>query len=105
MAALLLAGAVVVSLAQQHGVRGLLWGTGVAALADAHAPMASLLSLYGASQLSAAHLLTGLMVAVSANAVTRAGAATLSGGRRFGLGVAAALVLNVLGAWAWLAVA
>jgi len=105
MAALLLAGAVVVSLAQQYGVGGLLWGAAVAALADAHAPMASLLSLYGAGQLSVSHLMTGLLVAVSANALTRAGAATLSGGRRFGLGVAAALILNVLGAWAWLAVA
>lgn len=104
MAALLLAGAVVVSLAQQYGVGGLLWGAAVAALADAHAPMASLLSLYGAGQLSVSHLMTGLMVAVSANALTRAGAATLSGGRRFGLGVAAALTVNVLGAWVWLAV-
>lgn len=102
VSALLLGGAVLVSLSQQHGVSGLLLGTGVAALADAHAPMASLMSLYGAGQLSLNHLYTGLMVALCMNSVTRAGAAALSGGWRFGLGIAAALVLNMAAAAACL---
>lgn len=102
VSALLLGGAVLVNLSQQYGVSGLLLGTGVAALADAHAPMASLMSLYGAGQLSLHHLYAGLMVALCMNAVTRAGAAALSGGWRFGLGIAAALVLNMAAAAACL---
>lgn len=102
VSALLLGGAVLVNLSQQHGVSGLLLGTAVAALADAHAPMASLMSLYGAGHLSLDHLYAGLMVALCMNAVTRAGAAALSGGWRFGLGIAAALALNMAAAAACL---
>lgn len=98
---LLVGGAVLVSLAQQQGVGGLLMGTALAALADAHAPMASLMGLFGAGHLSQAHLLWGLMVALSANAVTRTGVALTSGGQRFGLGVGLALALNLLCAGAW----
>jgi uncharacterized membrane protein (DUF4010 family) len=101
VAALLLAGAILVNLAQQRGVGSLLVGTAVAALADAHAPMASLMTLFGAGQLNGAHLLWGLMTAISANALTRAGVAALAGGWRFGLGVAAALLVNLAVTWAW----
>lgn len=99
---LLVGGAVLVSLAQQQGVGGLLMGTAVAALADAHAPMASLMSLFGAGRLSLPHLQWGLMVALVANALTRTGVALTSGGQRFGLGVGLALALNLLCAGAWI---
>lgn len=102
VAALLVGGAVLVNLAQQQGVGGLLLGTAVAAVADAHAPMASLMSLFGAGKLSLMHLQMGLMAALGANAVTRIGAAVTAGGRRFGLGVGLALLLNLLCAGAWI---
>ena len=99
VAALLFGGSVLVYWAQQGGVSGLLLGTGVAALADAHAPMASLMSLYAAGKLTAPLLMTGIMVALSANAVTRASVASLSGGWRFGAGVTVVLVLNLVVGW------
>ncbi len=103
VAALLVGGAIVVSYAQQRGVGGLLLGTGVAAIADAQAPMASLLAMYGAGTLPAGHLLMGLMVALSVNSTTRGTVACVSGGWRFGVVVAGALALNMAIGWAWVA--
>lgn len=104
MVALLLVGAaLVVSYAQKQGVGGLLLGTGVAAIADAQAPMASLLAMYGAGTLPAEHLLMGLMVALSVNSTTRGTVACVSGGWRFGVVVAAALAANMVMGWAWVA--
>jgi len=105
VAALLLGGAILVNWAQQGGVTSLLVGIGVAALADAHAPMASLLSLFGAGHLSHAHLILGIMVAMSANAITRTTVAVVSGGWRFGAGVALALCLNLVVGWGWVVLA
>lgn len=99
VAALLLGGAVLLGWAQHRGVSGLLLGTAVAALADAHAPMVSLMSMHGAGALSVPHLLLGLMVALSVNGVTRAIAGGLAGGRAFGVRVAGALLLNIGLAW------
>lgn len=104
VAALLLGGAVLLGWAQHRGVSGLLLGTAVAALADAHAPMVSLMSMHGAGALSVSHLLLGLMVALSVNGVTRAIAGWLAGGRAFGVRVAGALLLNIGLAWAFVAV-
>lgn len=101
VAALLLGGAVLVNLAQQHGVAGLMVGTALAAVADAHAPMASLMSLAGAGRLTTDHLMVGLLVAVSVNGVTRSVVALTAGGWRFGSGVALALLTNALAAWAF----
>ncbi len=101
VAALLLGGAVLVNWAQQRGLTGLLVGTGLAALADAHAPMASLVSLFGAGRLNAPQLFLGVMVALSANALTRGTVAWVSGGWRFGSGVALALGANLMVAWTW----
>lgn len=103
VAGLLLGGAVLLGWAQHRGVSGLLLGTAVAALADAHAPMVSLLSMHGAGALPVSHLMLGLMVALSVNGVTRATAGWLAGGRAFGLRVAGALLLNIGLAWAFVA--
>ena len=103
VALLLVGGALVVSYAQKQGVGGLLLGTGVAAIADAQAPMASLLAMYGAGTLPAEHLLMGLMVALSVNSTTRGTVACVSGGWRFGVVVAAALAANMVMGWAWVA--
>jgi len=99
--ALLVGGAVLVNVARQYGVNGLLLGTAVAALADAHAPMASLLAIFEAGRLPLHELTMGLLVAITVNAGTRSMVAAVSGGGRFGLGVSAALALNVASAWAW----
>ncbi|MDI1350548.1 DUF4010 domain-containing protein [Aquabacterium sp.] len=103
VAGLLLGGAVLLGWAQHRGVSGLLLGTAVAALADAHAPMVSLLSMHGAGALPVSHLMLGLMVALSVNGVTRSAAGWLAGGRAFGLRVAGALLLNIGLAWAFVA--
>jgi len=103
VALLLVGGALVVSYAQKQGVGGLLLGTGVAAIADAQAPMATLLAMYGAGTLPAEHLLMGLMVALSVNSTTRGTVACVSGGWRFGVVVAAALAANMVMGWAWVA--
>lgn len=103
VAGLLLGGAVLLGWAQHRGVSGLLLGTAVAALADAHAPMVSLLSMHGAGALPVSHLMLGLMVALSVNGVTRATAGWLAGGRAFGLRVAGALLLDIGLAWAFVA--
>lgn len=103
VALLLVGGAVLVNLAQQLGTTGVMLGTAIAALADAHAPMASLMALFGAGKLDLPHLQWGLMAALSANGLTRTSAALTSGGQRFGLAVGLALALNLLTAGLWLA--
>nr|WP_315194088.1 MgtC/SapB family protein [uncultured Aquabacterium sp.] len=99
--ALLIAGAVVVNLAQQHGDMGLMLGTAVAALADAHAPMVALMSMSGGGQIGPELAMSGVLLAISVNSVTRSVAAWVAGGRAYGLGVAAALGVNVALVWAW----
>lgn len=99
--ALLIAGAVVVNLAQQHGDMGLMLGTAVAAVADAHAPMVALMSMSGGGQIAPQLAMSGVLLAISVNSVTRSVAAWLAGGRAYGLGVAAALALNLALAWLW----
>jgi uncharacterized membrane protein (DUF4010 family) len=96
VATLLTGAAVIVSQAGRLGSMGLMWGTGLAALADAHAPVAGLVSLFASSRIDAAGLQQGVLVAIGVNALTRAAAAVLAGGRSFGLWVALALALNVL---------
>lgn len=103
VAALLVGGAVLVHWAQQRGSAGLLTATAIAALADAHAPVAALLSMYRAEQVALGLGVAGVLVAVSVNSLTRTVVATVSGGPRFGALVAGALLCNlsvVWGAWA-----
>lgn len=103
VAALLVGGAVLVHWAQQRGSAGLLTATAIAALADAHAPVAALLSMYRAEQVALGLGVAGVLVAVSVNSATRTVVATVSGGPRFGALVAGALLCNlsvVWGAWA-----
>jgi len=82
------------------GEAGLLGGTALAALADAHAPIAALAALHGSGRVDSATLLTGALVAVSANAVTRALTAWVAGGAAFAGRVALSLLLSCTGAWA-----
>lgn len=104
VAGMLAGAATLVSLAGRWGQGGLMLGAAVAALADAHAPMAGLASLFAAGRLDEASLQLGVMVAIAANALTRTVAAALAGGARYGLWVGLALALNLLTAvlaWAW----
>ncbi len=105
MAALLTAVASGVATAQQHfGTRGVLGGAALAALADAHAPVAALAALQAAGKLSPATLVLGAWIAVLANALTRSLAAFTAGGRPYGAVVAGSLGLSTAAAAAALAV-
>lgn len=79
---------------QQLGSAGLLTGTALTALADAHAPAAALLTLHDAARLDSDALRLGVLVAVSANGVTRAVTAWVAGGAVFGLRVSLSLLAS-----------
>ncbi len=85
---------------RQFGDAGLQISVALAALVDAHAPVASLASLHAAGSLPADRFVRGVLVAVSANTVTRCTLAAVAGGHRFALRVAAALVVSLACAWA-----
>lgn len=69
---------------QQLGDAGLLAGTALTALADAHAPVAALLTLHGAARIDSDTLRLGVVLAVAANSATRAVTAWVAGGAAFG---------------------
>lgn len=96
VALLLAAVAVLVSQAQRlFGDAGALASAAMAALADAHAPIASLLSLFDAKQLDASTLARGVWIALAANTVTRLVTAVVSGGAAYALRVGPALVAGL----------
>ncbi|MFT3956515.1 MAG: DUF4010 domain-containing protein [Piscinibacter sp.] len=97
LVALLLAGvALLVGQARQHfGDAGVLTGTAIAALADAHAPIASLLSLHAAQQLEPRTLLVGTLLAIAVNTSTRLVTAFAAGGAAYALRVGAALLAGL----------
>ncbi|MCM0610060.1 MAG: DUF4010 domain-containing protein [Ideonella sp. WA131b] len=104
MAALLAAVASAVATAQQHfGTLGVLGGAALAALADAHAPVAALAALQAADKLPPGTLVLGAWIAVLANALTRSLAAFTAGGRPYGAVVARSLALSTAAAAAALA--
>lgn len=89
--------ALVVGLLQQRfGSEGLLVGVALAALADAHAPVATLAALHAAHSLPAPTLVGGAVLAVAVNTLTRCVVAATAGGRAYALRVAAALVGSTL---------
>lgn len=98
--ALLLAGvALVVGQAQRlFGTGGVLVSTSLAALGDAHAPIASLLSLFAAGRLDATTLWAGTLLAVGMNTVTRLVTAAVSGGRAYAWRVGTALLAGLAAA-------
>jgi uncharacterized membrane protein (DUF4010 family) len=79
---------------RQFGGAGLLIGTGLAALADAHSPVATLATLQAAGQVDSRLLVHGTLIAVAANALTRSGTAALAGGGAYGRRVALSLLLS-----------
>jgi len=99
--ALLMGGAVLVNLAQQRGELGLMVGTAIAALADAHAPMVVLMSMSGSGLIGPDLAMSGVLLAITVNSASRSVAAWVAGGWTYGLVVATALAVNVALAWAW----
>lgn len=94
-----------VSQAQQwFGNAGLHLGIAIAALADAHAPVASLAALHAAHHLPAQGVLQGTLIAITVNSVTRCVVAAVSGGRAYAQRVGTALAASLLlaGATMWM---
>ncbi len=97
IAVLLSTVAVLVSWAErQFGSAGLFGAVALAALADAHAPVASLAGLADAGQIDAETMCKGVLLAIASNSLTRTATAWLSGGRRFALIVAGVLLASWL---------
>jgi uncharacterized membrane protein (DUF4010 family) len=95
-----------VSAAQQRfGATGVMASVALAGLADAHSPVASLASLFAAGRLDAHGLVSAVWVTVAANSAMRTVVASVSGGRRFGTHIGAALLVELAAAAgaAWLA--
>lgn len=87
---------------QWLGSQGLMLGIAIAGLADAHSSLLSLTALFASGQLDAKLLEAGLLLAISANSITRLVVALTTGGWYFGLLVAIALVSGLAGGWlAW----
>lgn len=99
--------AVVGSAQRRFGDAGLGISVALAALADAHSPVASLASLHAAGTLQAERFVLGVCLAVSANTLTRCTVALIAGGGRYAWRVSAALIVSLGLAWAaaWLTVA
>lgn len=84
---------------QRWGQTGLFAGVALAALADAHSPVASLASLHAAGSLDGGAFIRGVLIAISANTVTRCAVAAVAGGPRFATRVGAALSMSLAFAW------
>lgn len=99
--------ALLVGTAQRHfGNAGLQFGVALAALVDAHAPVASLASLHAAGNLPTQRFILGVLIAVGANTLTRCAVALMTGGIPYALRVGAALGTSLVFAAAtafWLA--
>ena len=88
--------ALLVGSAQRHfGEAGLQVGIALAALVDAHAPVASLASLHAAGTLQTDHFIRGVLVAVGTNTLTRCAVALGAGGKAYALRVGAALMASL----------
>lgn len=99
--ALLLVVSAAVAWAQgQFGTAGLWAGTALAALADAHAPIAAAFALHQAGTLATGDTLRAALLAVSVNTVSRCLVAALAGGPRYAWRVARVLLLSAAAAWA-----
>lgn len=81
------------------GQAGLVVASGVAGLADVHASTISVASLAAAGNLSATNAVIPILVAFSVNAVSKAVAAVVSGGKEFALQVIPGLIIQVLATW------
>lgn len=99
VAAVLLGVSIAVAwLRNRYGTQGLLTGSAVAALADAHAPIAAALGLYGQGTVDAREALTTVLVAIGANSASRSVASFVTGGSSYGVRVSSTLTASWLAA-------
>lgn len=85
-----------VTRAQTHfGSVGVLSGAAFAGLVDAHSPVASLCALFAAGGLTQRELVLGVLLAVSANSITRVVTAFVAGGSRYGMSLAIVLLAGL----------
>lgn len=92
--------ALLVGTAQRRfGDAGLHISVALAAIVDAHAPVASLAAPHAAGSLLGDHFVRGVLIAIAANTGTRCVLAVVAGGRSFALRVAAALLTSLASAW------
>lgn len=82
------------------GDAGLFAGAALAGFADAQSPIGTLSTLFASGAIDARGLWLGVMLAVTANGLTRLVAATAAGGAAYGLQVGAAIVAGTGIAWA-----
>jgi uncharacterized membrane protein (DUF4010 family) len=81
------------------GPAGLLIVSATAGLADAHAPSISAASLAATGKLSAEAAVMPILVALSANAISKLVMAIVSGGKAFAQKFIPALIFQVLMIW------
>ncbi|MDP1766527.1 MAG: MgtC/SapB family protein [Methylotenera sp.] len=81
------------------GQAGLVFASGVAGLADVHASTISVASLAVAGNLSAENAVIPILVAFSVNAISKAVAAIVSGGKEFSRQVIPGLIIQVSATW------
>lgn len=81
------------------GQAGLVFASGVAGVADAHAAAISVASLAAASKLSAQSAVIPILIAFSVNSVSKAVMAAISGGKDFSRQVILGLIVQVSATW------
>jgi uncharacterized membrane protein (DUF4010 family) len=85
---------------QWAGASGVLLGTGLAALADAHAALAAVGALVGSQRLPEAVGVMAVLIAISVNTASRSLVGYVSGGAAYGSRVTLALWASTGAAWA-----
>jgi uncharacterized membrane protein (DUF4010 family) len=93
-ALLLTVSALVGWLRSRYGTQGLLAGSALAALADAHAPIASAFGLHAQGLVATRDALSAMLVAVAVNSSSRGFVAFATGGMSFGVRVGVALAAS-----------
>jgi uncharacterized membrane protein (DUF4010 family) len=95
LSAMLVAVSLAVRWAQRgFGNEGVLASAALAALADAHAAVISLAALHAGQGIGDALALTGILLAVGSNSLTRSITAAVAGGGRYALRIAGSLALS-----------
>lgn len=87
------------ALSAWFGQTGLVLASAVAGLADVHASTISVASLAVAGKLSPANAVIPILVAFSVNAISKAVAAVVSGGKEFAFKVIPGLIIQVSATW------
>lgn len=101
LAALLVGVGLVIGWAERWlGERGVLAGAAVGALADAHASVATLAGLHAGAGLAADVAIGGVLLAITANAVSRCAVAWITGGAGYAVRIALSLAASTGAGWA-----